>query len=188
MLAEKYDFFIFDQDGTIANRNSTVIFQSMVEFFRQIKGDGRIELAICSNKGGVGMGQWAAAFDDEDRPAWLTPERMASYPTRQQAMAEMHTIAIEIQRLSGKMPALYYSFQFQFQDGTWTQPDGEKEWAWNWHKPSPGMLKQALDDVALPPGYALMVGDRDEDRLAARDAGVDFMWAEEFWREVKENG
>jgi D-glycero-D-manno-heptose 1,7-bisphosphate phosphatase len=54
-------------------------------------------------------------------------------------------------------------------------------------KPRPGLLIEAALDLAprfheyYPPYMALMVGDRDEDRVCAANADIDFMHAIE-WR------
>lgn len=54
-------------------------------------------------------------------------------------------------------------------------------------KPAPGLLIESALDLAArhhemyPPYMALMVGDRNEDRLCAERAGIDFEWAE-HWR------
>ncbi len=47
----------------------------------------------------------------------------------------------------------------------------------NYRKPGPGLLLAYLE---LFPDYAIMVGDREEDRQAAYAAGIDFMWSEIF--------
>lgn len=64
-----------------------------------------------------------------------------------------------------------------------------------YRKPGPGMLLQAiqyaLDNKVIIQGIddipryvdALMVGDQDTDKDAAFNAGVDFMWADEWLRE-----
>lgn len=54
-------------------------------------------------------------------------------------------------------------------------------------KPSPAMLNEAIGDFAerhraeLLHKDVLFIGDRPEDREAARDAGVGFMWAKDFF-------
>ena len=55
-------------------------------------------------------------------------------------------------------------------------------------KPKIGMLVMAATELGFrhpgelyPPHISLMVGDRDEDRLCAENAGVPFQWASE-WR------
>jgi histidinol-phosphate phosphatase family protein len=56
-------------------------------------------------------------------------------------------------------------------------------------KPKMGMLVMACTELGqrfeelYPPHMALMVGDREEDRLCAESAGVEFMWAKD-WREI----
>lgn len=48
-------------------------------------------------------------------------------------------------------------------------------------KPNPGMLKEILEASGIAKEDALFVGDREEDREAARRAGIDFQWAEDFF-------
>jgi len=56
-------------------------------------------------------------------------------------------------------------------------------------KPKMGMLVMAVEALCVnykelyPPHLALMVGDREEDRLCAESAGVKFMYAQE-WRDL----
>lgn len=57
-------------------------------------------------------------------------------------------------------------------------------------KPKYGMIVQAQDELArrfggmYPPSMALMVGDREEDRLCAEGAGIAFKTAEEWRKEA----
>lgn len=46
-------------------------------------------------------------------------------------------------------------------------------------KPGPGMLCFAMNFFKVD--YALMVGDRDDDEMAASNAGIEFKWADQ-WR------
>jgi D-glycero-D-manno-heptose 1,7-bisphosphate phosphatase len=48
-------------------------------------------------------------------------------------------------------------------------------------KPGPGMLREAMSDFEADPDETLYVGDRPEDEQAAKNAGVDFVWASEFF-------
>lgn len=50
----------------------------------------------------------------------------------------------------------------------------------NYRKPGSGLLDAYLELFPLFPEYAIMIGDREEDRQAAYAAGIDFMWAEIF--------
>ncbi len=48
-------------------------------------------------------------------------------------------------------------------------------------KPSPGMLVRILERSGTPAVNALYVGDLEKDREAAERAGIDFMWAKDFF-------
>lgn len=54
----------------------------------------------------------------------------------------------------------------------------------SYRKPGPGMLIAASNYTRIRLQDCLMVGDRDEDQGAAKSAGVEFMWADE-WRDGK---
>lgn len=60
----------------------------------------------------------------------------------------------------------------------------EGEITQGFRKPNGGMIQAAISDCAVKPTEILMVGDRDEDHQAAINAGVPFMWAEQ-WRNGK---
>lgn len=48
-------------------------------------------------------------------------------------------------------------------------------------KPNPGMLLEGMKHVGVEASETLFVGDRDEDEQAAKNAGVDFVWAKDFF-------
>ncbi len=50
-------------------------------------------------------------------------------------------------------------------------------------KPGPGMLLRIMETEQIAPADALMVGDRSEDEQAARNADIDFLWAQQFFGE-----
>lgn len=54
-------------------------------------------------------------------------------------------------------------------------------------KPSPLMLYKAMESAHCKPAETLYVGDMESDREAAQRAGVDFLWAWEFfgWEPVE---
>lgn len=52
----------------------------------------------------------------------------------------------------------------------------------SFRKPGSGMIMLAIDSFEGSPDDCWMVGDREEDALAAAAAGVDFLWAD-AWRE-----
>jgi D-glycero-D-manno-heptose 1,7-bisphosphate phosphatase len=49
-------------------------------------------------------------------------------------------------------------------------------------KPEAGMLRAILEVYRVAPEDALFVGDAEVDRLAAASAGIDFEWAQVFFR------
>jgi phosphoglycolate phosphatase-like HAD superfamily hydrolase len=51
----------------------------------------------------------------------------------------------------------------------------------NWRKPGGGMIVQAMRDYRVEPEDVLFVGDMDTDREAAKNAGVAYQDAEEFF-------
>lgn len=48
-------------------------------------------------------------------------------------------------------------------------------------KPNPGMILEARDMAGVDLAEILMVGDRPEDEAAAKNAGVAFIWAKDFF-------
>lgn len=56
-----------------------------------------------------------------------------------------------------------------------------------WTKPNPGMIHAAAKDLGIDLKKSIMVGDRDSDKEAARNAGVKFHWAHVFFGD-KEKG
>lgn len=50
-----------------------------------------------------------------------------------------------------------------------------------WRKPESGMIDTARQNETWGRAETLMVGDRPEDEQAARNAGVDFLWADDFF-------
>lgn len=50
----------------------------------------------------------------------------------------------------------------------------------NRRKPSPNMIREAFE-IGGYTQYCLMVGDRPEDEAAAKNAGVPFQWAKDFF-------
>jgi D-glycero-D-manno-heptose 1,7-bisphosphate phosphatase len=49
---------------------------------------------------------------------------------------------------------------------------------WRFRKPNPGMINLAMKLAEVDRENALMIGDREEDRLSAEAANVPFLWAQ----------
>ncbi|HYQ92655.1 MAG TPA: HAD hydrolase-like protein [Candidatus Competibacteraceae bacterium] len=128
--------------------------------------------------GGVGY-----RYAHEQRGEWA---QAARYPTFEDVQARLATIAEHLP-LSRSYISLFHGHP------KWPMPADRRLiefhhpvpafWSWrpDWHKPQPGMLLQALEDLNVAPSEALMVGDRLEDQKAAHAAGVPFRWATADW-------
>ncbi|MDF1512506.1 MAG: HAD-IIIA family hydrolase [Anaerolineae bacterium] len=53
-----------------------------------------------------------------------------------------------------------------------------------WRKPQPGMLLAAAAFYSVTPNNVVYVGDFDTDAEAASQAGTNFSWAEDFFKQV----
>ena len=49
-------------------------------------------------------------------------------------------------------------------------------------KPKPGMLKELMRAAGTDTADTVMIGDSDDDRKAAEAAGVEFVWAKDFFK------
>jgi len=131
-----------------------VVFPEAVEMMRRWKAGGGRIIGV-SNQGGVSLG-------------------IVSYEKVAAAIRETH-------RQCGE---LFDKIAFCIHHPDAKTPEFARCWC---RKPKPGLIiESALDCAAhfgeyYPPYMGLMVGDRDEDRLCAENAGLDFQWAAE-WR------
>jgi D-glycero-D-manno-heptose 1,7-bisphosphate phosphatase len=132
-----------------------VVFPEAVERMRLWKrGGGRI--AAVSNQGGIALG--------------ITTE------------ARVAAAMLETQRQCG---GLFDLMSWCHHHPQAQNPEMARCWC---RKPSAGAVAEAASGLAdrypdeyYPPYMGLFVGDRDEDRLCAESAGLDFVWASE-WR------
>lgn len=86
--------------------------------------------------------------------------------------AQMQAFHAEMRRQlaqdGARIDAIYFCpFHEDAAEGRYRQADHPDR------KPNPGMLLKGLADFAVPPGRALMIGDKPADMAAARAAGVD---------------
>ena len=166
-----------DLDGTLVEAWRTTPLPDVHERLTVLRDQG-VPVVVVTNQGGVG---YRYAF--EQRGEWA---RAARCPTFEDIQARLAAIAAAL-----PLSRLYVSLYHGRDD--WPMPDDLRLiefrspvpafWSWRpgWHKPKPGMLLQALQDLEVAPSEALMVGDRPEDREAARAAGVPFRWATSDW-------
>lgn len=170
----QHKLIIFDMDGTLADREGNLL-EGVPEWFAENGHD--YKFALATNQGGVGLRHWM------EIGGFGNPEK---YPT-QESITE-HVVSV-LHLLYKDNPRLhidvYIAFSYQSTKGQWSPtPDYavlHKAWEPGQRKPAPGMLLEAIVQAGVSPAGTLMVGDRDDDRLAAEAAGCDFTWAWEFF-------
>lgn len=163
---------LLDLDGTLAKFPDGEILPGVREYFAANKDNHRY--AICSNAGGVGLRFW------QESEGFGEPTR---FPTEIQARKHI----LEALREIDCEMCIYMCFAYQSkQTGIWSPiPAGQEnnpEWGMAWRKPKPGMLLAALDYYQCAPADALFVGDWQEDREAAKAAGVPYIHADDFFK------
>ena len=153
-------------EGFISHPRDQRLMPGVADRVRELKAAG-VTMVICSNQGGC-----EAINKKTGKP----------YKTIADAMAELHyclellpeiEIAYFCPDLKGvKVYGIYKGWE------TFTS-HGE----YSFRKPAPGMLLLAMEQVADT--FATFVGDQESDSLAAKAAGVPFVWAEEWWKDSK---
>lgn len=163
-------------DGLGVARESIRLRPGVADHIAGMK-DGRTQrpmVALATNQGGVANRHWM------EQGGWGDPDK---FPTQGEVEGRLAQLA----KMLGIDPQLIYvCFAYKSKSGKWAPtPEwatSDPRWSHDWRKPEAGMLLQAIQDAGVRPEEALMVGDRDEDELAARRAGCGFVSAEEFFR------
>jgi histidinol phosphatase-like enzyme len=168
---------IFDIDTTLTQKWTDDLLPGVAEYFQR---NDLPHISLATNQGGVGLGYWM------HKENFGNPDK---YPTKNETMYRLIRLARSLDA------RLYVSFAYQSKKGHWSpipenQPDiiihtpGEhySSWQSDWRKPSPGMLLQAIADANVIPSETLMVGDSDDDRLAAEAASCSFIYANAFFK------
>jgi HAD superfamily hydrolase (TIGR01662 family) len=164
---------LFDLDGTLAEYKTGVILPNVRETLAALPK--RQKLCVVSNQGGVGFRYWM------ETDGFGNAQNL---PTEADARAH---VAGVLKALKLKCPA-YLSFAYQSnKSGKWnptpsaSQTESLENWRQDWRKPRAGMLTQAMIDFSVKPDDMLMVGDWNEDRLAAFEIGCAFQLAKDFF-------
>lgn len=185
MDTTNYDLIIFDLDGTLAEFKTGVILPGVRKWFgewRTLPRDERPRLALASNQGGIGLRYWMES-EDFGNPS--------NYPTQQQVAEHVAKVMQGI-GLRERDMMNYMCFAYQSKrTGMWSpiphdvvmskNPRLINRWRDSHRKPNPGMLRDAVEDARARPAWTLMVGDWEEDAIAASAADVTFVWADEFF-------
>lgn len=173
--SSKYKLILFDLDGTLCDRDSSVPLPGVVEWFGRCKIIGTQEVAICTNQGGVGFRHQA------ESQHWKGD--FSKYPTKAQVEERFARLAEWLP----PMPVdIWVCFLYKNKNGVYSPvPDGvsdhDPRWLPQYRKPEPGMLIGAMEGAGVTKCDTLMVGDSADDEGAAKAAGCDFAWAWEFF-------
>jgi len=170
-----YDVIIFDIDGTLADQDTSDVYDHVKFWFEHYAKDYKIYLA--TNQGGVGLRYW---MEHSDSP-WGEPETL---PT--ETMVKAHIDIVNSQLVGGPYPyKICYAYLSKKGNSGITPPASKmvnpKEWDLNYRKPEPGMLLDIILESGAPRSNVLFVGDANTDREAAERAGIDYMLPSEFF-------
>ncbi len=171
MSIENYDYslFLFDLDSTLTEPISGGKFPQTIddrklmpgrrEKLQDLQAHNKL-IAVVTNQGGAAWG----IFDPNDMTRYLTKfvedldlgaVFVCYHDTSEKAKASPKTIANLV------LPDYYKG--------------------WERRKPGPGMLIEAMDFFGVDRQDTLMIGDREEDKEAAENAGCSFVWAWDFF-------
>jgi histidinol phosphatase-like enzyme len=187
--------YIFDIDDTLFYRYSLEMLPGVKQFFSTLPNDRLVFLV--TNQGGVGMRYWSAQMSNIETD-WREPtgnKEVDKYPTEQSVFDRLDAIVAILNRYSDGVQILpFVSFSYVSKKGNWgpfpplIKVEDPVNWEKRMRKPNPGMLLRAkkLAEQHLQRDVDhqefIMIGDRDEDRDAAKNAGMPFEWASVFFR------
>jgi len=164
--------YIFDIDGTLADRDTSHLLSGVKEWFRDFVGPARV--ALVTNQGGVGLRYWMThdGFGDPTQ-----------FPTEEQARVHVETVQNALLPVEARA---YICFAYQSKkSGKWgpTPPgfEDDPEWAHDHRKPAPGMIFDAIRDAQVTRAQTVFIGNGDEDQSGATDAGIAYMAADTFF-------
>ena len=152
-----YKLIIFDADGTLVTTKSGATFRKTADDWQWIHGR-QSKIALLHLQGiklAIATNQGGVAF------GYLDP----------------HEIRAELRKVAEEAHIPFTAMCFSHPQATIEQfkEDSPRR------KPGAGMLLEVIQASGESKKETLMVGDRPEDEQAAQNAGVAFMWAEDFF-------
>jgi D-glycero-D-manno-heptose 1,7-bisphosphate phosphatase len=174
--------YLFDLDGTIIRSymersdkdfHAVELLPGVLEAWKHLRWDTGNNMAIVSNQGGVAFGYNSESDVIEKFKAVA---RALGY-----GHIEVHSGTGEpMQDWSGSRHTEgVLTFYVCYADARSSDPCYNDPARVARRKPSPAMIYEAME---MGEGEPVFIGDRPEDEQAARAAGVDFVWAQEFFR------
>jgi phosphoglycolate phosphatase-like HAD superfamily hydrolase len=172
---------LFDLDGTLTGQYETDPLPGVERTLVELAEAGA-RLVGATNQGGVG---YRYAYERWGRA------NAAKYPTVEEIVERLKVLGERLPQLEAFYVSLHSGQENFPVPRDWRDRPVREEragdlvvrlgWLAEWRKPAPGMLLQAIEGAGADRADALMVGDRDDDRLAAAAARVRFEWAEGYF-------
>lgn len=173
---ENKKLIIFDMDDTLTNGWSTELLPHVQVWFD--KRPAALKVAIATNQGGVSLREWM------QQEQWGEPQK---YPTAAEIRSRVAAVmkALDI-------PLACVAFAYQDSTGKWAPiktkaPPHEANsiltsYQPSWRKPAPGMMHILQERLDVGDNTAvLFVGDSQEDKQAAANAGVAHLHPADFF-------
>jgi phosphoglycolate phosphatase-like HAD superfamily hydrolase len=165
--------YIFDLDGTLAEKWETTLLAGVADVVPRLEG----EIAVATNQAGVG---WYAVKGDPYPPPSQVGQRLVAVAQAVPRLEEaLWLVSIGDERLSlpperwRSMAAGVTGAAEPLRVRTSSDP--------SWRKPRPGMLLEACRTFDVPREEAVFIGDREDDAEAAEAADIDFVDADSFF-------
>lgn len=154
-----YGYYIFDKDGTLVQSESGKEIVTKVQDQRLIPGV---------------LDRLEAIREENPDAVFLIASNQGGVAFGQLTIRDASTLVTDaVQKIGGSLGV----FAPEHPKGTVEPFNVESEF----RKPGPGMINFFIEEIGAPRSAFLMVGDSEEDRLAAGAAGIDFRWADEFF-------
>jgi len=181
-MLEQYDLIIFDLDGTLADRDTSQLLPGVRSWFQHARPSLSAVVVLASNQGGVGLRYWM------ESQGFGEPEK---YPTAKGVEARLLSVMEQLEFNGRGIDDACMAFAYQSKaSGKWAPtPDIYQaefhsvygRWDATFRKPAPGMLLDFMREYRANAGHTLMVGNSEEDHLAAAAAGCKFVEANAFF-------
>ena len=154
-----YKLIIFDVDGTLVTTKSGEKFRKSADDWEWLPGRlmKLLHLNIVGIKIAMATNQGGVAF------GYLNPDEIRS----------------ELEKMATHAHIPFIAMCFDHPNGTVEQFKRDS----HRRKPAPGMLLEAIKASGEAKEDVLMVGDREEDKLAAWAACIDFQWGWAFFND-----
>lgn len=162
---------VLDLDGTLVEAFTETMLYRVHDTLTTLAGIYKdAHWAIASNEGGTGLRHWMQVGK------FGTPDK---YRTMDEARARMARVAAALPLPTAPLTLMCFAYQGKGNRWAPTPADqmGNPEWSVEWRKPRPGMLLFAMHHFGVTPEETLMIGDSNEDSMAAVNAGCKFAWA-----------